>query len=309
MPLLLILLLHSLWSGPAITVWFGHVIFSALQYKITFVLFFFFSSYLFALLSTSHASSLGAFDFIFTCLNFFVWSWLLFFSNNLFSFVFLLEVLSAAVTLLLVTSTFSSAGFYSNLSYDAHEYFQASLPLTFFQTVLFFFWITLIASLALFLFILFFYLRFLTFDWNSAEFLVFFTVTVSDARTLTACAFSWFLFLFCVFLKCGIVPFFLWKPTVFKGLTLNALFFYTYVYYFSLFTFFLIVTLCYLSELFVFNLYLMLLLVVFGSLVITSVLYESLYIKAFLALSSILNSLLVLLTSLSVQSVDLLFLI
>jgi len=63
----------------------------------------------------------------------------MFFSNNLFTFVFFLELLSALITLTLVTSTFSSVHFYNTLSYSKHSYFQTSTPTALLQTMLMFF--------------------------------------------------------------------------------------------------------------------------------------------------------------------------
>lgn len=307
--LILTLIVHSTWSGPSLTAWFGHTIFSFLQYKITYLLLFFFTTFSSVLLCSTYFSSSAPFDFFITALNFFVWTWMLFLSNNLFTFILVLEVLSVATTLLIVTSTFSSSSFYTNTVYASHEYFQSTTPLAFFQTLLFFFWVTLIASLALFLFLIFFYLKFLTFDWNVTEALVFYVITIADLQTLFSISFVWLVLLLCVFLKCGIVPFYLWKPTVFKGMSISVLFFYIYVYYFALFFFFLVLLVNYLHELFYFNIYVLLMFLIVGALVLTTILFESHYFKTFLALSSSLNSLLILFSAVGTQTLDVLFLI
>lgn len=308
-PLLLLFLLHTTWSGPVVTAWFGHIIFSQYQFKVTYVLFFFFLTYLAAFLTTTHYSSTNVYDYTLTTFNFFLWLWLMFFSNNIFTFIFFLELLSASVTLLLVTSTFSSVYFYNSISYSKHNYFSFSTPTALLQTLMFFFWITLVASLMLFLFILTFYFKFLTFDWSLIDSITYYVVSVSSLKAIFTLSFSWLLLLVCVFIKCGIVPFYLWKPTFFKGMSLISLFFYIYVYYFSVFFFFSYVLFFYLNELFFINLYIIIGFIVIATLGLASILFESFYVKSFLALSSILNSVLIFYALCSYHSSDFLFLL
>jgi hypothetical protein len=308
-PMLLLMLLHFSWSGPTLTAWFGHLVFSTFQFKVTYLLSAFFTSYICLFLTGVHYSSVNVYDYTTTLFNFFLWLWLMFFSNNLFTFIFFLELLSALVTLLLVTSTFSSAHFYNTLSYSKHSYFQTSTPTALLQVLLMFFWTTLLSSLTLFVFLIMFYLQFLTFDWNLIDSVFAFLVSTASLQSIFTVSFSWLLILVCVFIKCGVVPFFLWKPVFFKGMTLISLFFYIYVYYFSVFIFFLYVIFFYLNELFFFNLYVVVLLIIVGTLGVSVLLFESFYLKSFLALSSILNSILIFYALCGFQATDLLFLI
>ena len=308
-PLLLILILHTTWSGPSLTAWFGHIVFSNFQFKVTYIMYFFFASFLLGLLSTTHYSSMGSYDFTLVTLNFFFWVWLTFFSNNFFTFIFFIELLSASITLLLVTSTFSSSHFYNNISYSKHSYFHTSTPTAFLQTLLFFFWVSLISSLVLFLFLLVFYFRMLSFDWNLTDTIFVYLLQISSVSQVFSISLSWLLLLVCIFIKCGTVPFYFWKPTFFKGMTLTSLFFYVYVYYFGIFFYFTYVIFFYLNELFFFNLYLILALVLVATLGLSVLLYESFYVKSFLALSSILNSVFIFFALCSHQSSDVLFLL
>lgn len=308
-PLLLIFFVHFTWSGPSLVAWFGHIIFSSFQYKVTYVLFAFVASYWSAFLMTTHYSSTNAYDYSITIFNFFVWLWFMFFSNNIFTFIFFLELLSASITLLLVTSTFSSSYFYNNTSYSTHSYFQTSTPTALLQSLMLFFWITLVASLMLFLFIIFTYLKFFSFDWGLTDSIFLYLVATSSIKSLAILTLVWSLLVICLFIKCGIVPFYFWKPSFFKGMTITSLFFYTYIYYFSLFLYFVYVLFIYFNEVFFLNLYPLTILLVAGTLGLTSILLESLYIKSFLALSSILNSVLILYALPSFQASDFLFLI
>ena len=306
-PLLVVLVLHVSWSGPSVTAWFGHIVFSSFQFKITYLLFMFAVTYFFALSLITHYSSMMTYDFALVTFNFFFWTWLTFFSNNLFTFIFFIELLSASITLLLVTSTFSSSHFYNNLSYSRHSYFAASTPTAFLQTLLFFFWITLVSSIMLFVFLLVFYLKVLTFDWNITDSILVFLYQCSTLTQMFGISLVWLLLLVCVFIKCGTVPFYFWKPTFFKGMSLTSLFFYVYVYYFSIFFYFTYTMLFFLNEFFSLNVYLVVLLSLVATLGVSALLFESFYVKSFLALSSILNSILVFIGMCSYQSSDILF--
>ena len=308
-PLLLILILHGSWSSPSLTAWFGHIVFSSFQYKVTYLIFAFGLTYVFSVNLIIHYSSMMTYDFTLVTFNFFFWIWLTFFSNNLFTFVFFIELLSASITLLLVTSTFSSSHFYNNLSYSKHSYFSSSTPTAFLQTLLFFFWITLVSSILLFLLVLLFYIKILTFDWNITDSVLVFLYQCSNITQIFTLSFIWLLLLVCVFVKCGTVPFYFWKPTFFKGMSLTSLFFYVYIYYFSIFFYFTYVLLFFLNEFFFLNLYLVVLLSLVATLGISSLLFESFYIKSFLALSSILNSVLIFIAMCSYQASDLLFIL
>ena len=288
------LLLHATWTGPTLTAWFGHIEFASFQFKFICILYFFFVTYLTVFLATHHLSSINGFDYLITIYNFFLWILLITFANNLFTFIFFLELISATITLLLVSSSFSSTYFYSNSSFEMHSYFTTSTPTAFLQTLMFFFWITLIASLILFLAILTFYIRYFSFDFNLLTTVFTFLLLNSSSTSLIVLSLPWTLFLIAISIKCGLLPFYLWKPSFFKGMTMSSLFFYIYIYYFTIFFLFIYLLCFYFHELFIFFISFTLIILLISTLGLTSLIFESFYVKSFLALSSILNSTLVL---------------
>jgi len=237
-------------------------------------------------------SNKQTYDFIIIIFNFFYWIFFLFLSNNLFTFIFFIEILSTLIFVLLINSTFSTVYFYNNLDHNLHSYFSNSTPVFFLQTLMYFFWISLITSLNLFFFLVLFYIKFLTFDMNLFEF-VFYNLTVlHDFKDLFSILIIWFNFLFCVFLKCGLVPFYFWKPIFFKGIPLHSLFFYVF-FYFYLFLFVIFFILTFATEIFFFFVFVNILLILIGFLMLLFILCEAYYLKAFFALSSIINTLFV----------------
>jgi hypothetical protein len=308
-PLYLYMLLSFSWTSGELTSWFGHLLVTSFQLRISnYVVYVFFFVWL-AYLSTLYYTSQEVYDYTIVSYSFFLWMLLLFYSNNMLTVIFFIEILSTLIMLLIVTSVFSSAYFYNNLNLEHHNYFGQTTPVAFLQTIIFFFWISLVSSLNLFLFLTLFYLKFFSFDWYTVEFVFFYIVSVCDFKAMMVIALTWFVFLFCIFLKCGLVPFYFWKPLFFKGIPFHALFFYIVFFYFFLFNFFTYFFVIYLHELFYFNLFINIMLLVSGLVMLVFILCESYYIKAFLAMSSILNTLFVFIALNSYAIVDYTFLL
>lgn len=304
---LCLLITLNAWSNVIVSAWFGHLIFSSFQFKITFLIITFFIAITTISCNAFYFSSKEIYDYIITCLNLFLWTIVLFWTNTIFSIIFIIEILSTLIFLLLTNSTFSSTYYYNNLNVNMHAYFQNSLPFFFLQTLLFFFWISLIASLNLFFSLLNFYINFLTFEWFLVEHFFLFLVDNSSTKFLFFFIFVWFNFLFCIFLKCGLVPLFFWKPTFLKGIPLNLFFFYITFFYFFIFLFFIVFLLIYLSEIFYYFLMINVLMLLLGFVTLLTILLEAFYLKTFLALSSVLNTLFIFLTLNASNSLDFFF--
>lgn len=306
-PLFLLIFNNFAWSSPVLSTWFGNLVITTFQYKIFFLVFFFFSLIITVFASSFYFSSKEIYDFILVCFNFFFWIIFFFYSNTIFTVIFFIEIISTLVFLLLITSTFSTTYFYNNLNLNLNNYFNPTTPSFYVQMLMYFFWISLISSLNLFFFLILFYLKFLSFDWFLLEYVFSYVVNTVEMRELFFIIFGWFNLLFCIFLKCGLVPFYFWKPTFFKGIPLHSLFFYIFFYYFFLFIFFIHFFLIYMNEIFFFFIHVNVIVLLFGFLILLFILCEAYYIKTFLALSSILNTLFVFLALNGTNVVDLFF--
>lgn len=308
-PLLVLLFLLLSWSGPSVLAWYNHIIFTNWQYRLSYLVLFNFVIVLLSYSTSLYFSSNDVYDYYVVIFNFFFWMLFLFYVNNIFTFIFFIEIISTLIILLLTTSTFSSSYFYNLRNLSQHSYFHSTTPITFFKSILFFFWISLVGSLNLFVFLTFFYLQVLTFDWFLTEALVLYLLTVNNLKSLFTLLIVWLILIFCIFLKCGLVPFYFWKPVFFKGMTLHSLFFYIYFFYFNLLLFVTYFLLVYMNELLLVTVSINTLLLLFGIIAVFFILFESYYVKAFLALSSILNTLFLFLGLTSFHVVDLYFLL
>ena len=304
-PITILFLLNFSWVSPSISGWFGHVMFTSMQYKMTYLLTTFFLMVWTLMCSSLHFSSKDVYDFMAVTYSMFVWLVFLFYSNNLFTLIFFIEVLSTLIMLLIVTSTFSNAYFYNNLNLTSHNFFTITTPLAYLNSIIFFFWVSLIGSLNLFFFLILFFIKFLSFDWFVIELVFSYVTSTGLSYDILFNVAVWFNIVFCIFLKCGLPPFFFWKPTFFKGLPIHTLFFYVFFFYFFIFTFFIFFFLNYFSDLFYFNSSVLISILFIGLLLLTCILCESYYLKVFIAMSSILNSLFIFLILASVSTVDL----
>lgn len=295
------------WTGPVLLTWFGHLVLSSIQYKVFYWIIAWFTLVWVTYSTSFYFTSTEVYDYSIVTYFFAFWLLLLFYSTNLFSFIFFIEILSTLILLLLITSTFSTSYFYTTTTFSTHSYFQQSFPFAFIQTLLFFFWVSLVGSLNLFLFLLLFYVKLVTFDFLLVEVLFQYMVNVGSLKDLFYISLSWFNFLVCIFLKCGLAPFYFWKPTFFKGMSLHALFFYIFFFYFFLIIYFCYVLIILLNEVFYFNIFINILLLTSGLVMLTFILFESYYLKAFFALSSILNTLLIFLSLSSLNTIDFVF--
>lgn len=294
-PYFLFVLSTFLWSAPAVSAWFGHVLFTSFQSKVTWLVILSFMFSTLVMSSSVYFTARGVYDYIITTFGFCYWLVMLFTSNSIFTAIFVIEVLSALLFLLLVTSSFSSAYFYRNLNLSFGHVLHQVTPYTYLQSVLFFFWVSLISSLNLFLFCLLFYVKVLTFDWYLLEYVFLFFTNIATPRDVYALGFGWAVLVFCIFLKCGLAPFYIWKPTFFKGIPLYTLFFYVTFFYFFLFLFIINLLVSYFTEVLYFYSFVTTVFTTIGLLFLLSIMCESFYIKVFLAVSSILNSLFVVL--------------
>ena len=298
-PVYLILLINCLWVGPSLTTWFGHVVFTNFQSKLLLLLVLSFILVLWVFTQSTYYTSKEIYDFLITIFNFFYWLFLLLCSNSIFSTIFVIEVLSTLILLLIVTSTFSSAYFYRNTKLDEGNLFQQITPFTYLQSILYFFWVSLISSLNLFLFCLFFYIKILSFDYYLIEHIFNFFILNSSLKEIVTLSLSWYILIFCIFLKCGIAPLYIWKPTFFKGIPFYTIFIYVCFFYFFLFIFIVHMLTSYFSEVYYFYSLVLVVLVLFGLFMLLAIICETFYLKSFLAISSLLNSIFVFLTIIS----------
>ena len=294
--LIQIFFINLLWSSSIFVVWFGHLIITNFQFKILYFQLLLFYFYILFYTTVVYFTSRELYDNLIVNFQFLYWLILIFYTNTLFSMVFVIEVLSILILLFIISSTFSSVFFYNNLNNNYGHLNQFLIPTTFIQTILYIYWISLVTSLLLFLFLILFYYKLYSFDYYLIEYIFLFFLKITSFYEIFSLGIIWMFFITLFFIKCGLAPFFFWKPAFFKGIPLLTLSFYIYYYYFFMFVYVLYLMLIYLSEIFYFYILIFWIFILIGLIVLCCILCETYYLKSFLAVSSILNSLLMFLT-------------
>lgn len=303
-PLTIFLFVNLIWSSSTVSCWFGHIIYSDFHNKIFLIVTLMFGFVILIHSSTSYYSSQEIYDYIITNFSFYYWIFVLFTTNSLFTVIFGIEVLSTLIFLLIITSSYSSNFFYRNLDLSFGNYKQQVFPYSYLQSLLFFFWMSLITSLSLFIFLFYLYTKVLTFDWFLMDFIFNYFINTKCVSSIISFGVTWFVFMVCIFMKCGIAPLYIWKPTFFKGLPIHTLFFYVCFFYLFLFLFLVYLLMNYFSSIFYYYIFIQIVFLFSGLIFLLAILCETFYIKSFLAVSSILNSLFVILALVNPHTID-----
>ena len=221
--------------------------------------------------------------------------------------IFIIEVQSALLFLILITSTFSSNYFYRNTDFSNYNFFSSQLPYAVLTSIMFFFWVSLLTSLNLFLFTIFLYQKVFSFDWYLIEHIFIYFIDSSTYNDIWSFGLYWFILIFSIFTKSGIAPFFIWKPTFFKGISLNLILFYICFFYYSIFLYFIYLMTNLMHCILYYYSFILLTLILVSIFFVISLVCEASYLKTFLAISSILNSILVMLALTISSSNDIYF--
>ena len=118
-----ILLLLS-WSGPAVLIWYSHLLFTNWHYRFSFFILVNFTLCIITYNLSFYFTTNDVYDYYIVLYNFLFWFLFFFSSNNFFTIIFFIELLSTLVILLITTSTFSSTYFYNTRTLTQHSYFH-----------------------------------------------------------------------------------------------------------------------------------------------------------------------------------------
>jgi hypothetical protein len=133
------------WNSSNLSIWFGHLIVFNFSLKIVNINLLILSAVMYTIISNSYFSSKEIYDYLITIINSYFWLSILFFLNSIFSTIFVIEVLSTIIFLLIITSNYSTTFYYNTLDLSKGVYSQQIFPHAYIQSLLFFFWVSLIA--------------------------------------------------------------------------------------------------------------------------------------------------------------------
>lgn len=229
--------------------------------------------------------SIKNFEYYIGLLFFFFCLYLYLNINNILLLVFLLEVQSTVIIYLISTSF----NLFKNNSLDSYTRLSSvnSQPVWYFNSLIYQFWVSFIGAVLLVYGILTLF-RFANFvEWLNLN-IYFFFLTFSWYHLFSLQYLNiWLPLILGLFLKIGVVPFFFWKPEIYKNLTSTILFLYMTVYLFSLLFLFIVIFNNYfilIKEWFYIYLYVI---SIFTLIFVSLYLYSIVEVRTFLAYSSL----------------------
>lgn len=212
-------------------------------------------------------------------------------SNSLLSFVFLLELLTTQIFILVILWDTMTREQIAHIS-DRHHSHQLEYRIPF-NALFFFFWTSFIVAISMFFLLNNLITKYTTTDLIWLENIVQFIILTGDISNLSTLIFLMGFFLITLMIKFALAPFFFWKPIFFSALNLPSLLFYTIFFYSTLLTWLII---------FWFSLYTSLTSIIaviiasflsLGFLTTVILLSNSTSLRVFFAISSVFNTLLI----------------
>lgn len=277
-----------IFHGNQLSYWWDHLKVTNFNVYLLLFLILIFLIMLFILNTIPAANIAYNIDFFFCISNLVFVLLLIFFSNNIYTFFFLLEVGS---NLVFYKFTVSRSWFIK-----PHDSFSTSftkftriLPTNYINMLFFQYWSTFFSSILLLYSINNIIFMYGSFDWLIIEYLVHVDFIVLYNSNFLFFCWIWFAFFFGLFLKIGLTPLHLFKLEVYKGLPFISIFFYTVFYFLIFFLFIVILILNYLYPIAVCIWNLLFLLVLLGGVYAAILFFSISFLKAFFAYSTVLN--------------------
>jgi len=281
---LMFVLYLYLYHGYASTFWWSHFkINNYLLYLFLIVLVF--STY-FLYLTDKHIkiNNNYSIDYIFSLINITLFIPVIFLANTMFTFFFVIELVSCSIFYKFVVSkiSFDSKNFKNNFF---SIYSKNYLNVLFYQ-----YWSSFFSSVLIVFSIYFIYAICGTTEWTVLNFII---ATNFQLNYISNNIYFLFLSLTIIIgfiIKLGIAPIQLYKIELYKGLPFLSIFFYTAFYFLVFFLFFSITIIYYISSLQLYLWIILLIISLIGIIYVLSMLFDINLFKAFLAYSTIINS-------------------
>nr|APW82379.1 Nad2_a [Urostyla grandis] len=236
LPLSLILTAISItvWSGSATPILLGHLLINKVSLKLLVVFSLIGAALLLAVQSPHSQLTKTNNDLNSFLVAFVYFAPLLFLTNSLISFIFIIELLTTQIFVLVVLWDVNQRNTTIHLAQLTNaRYRSAQTPL---DALFFFFWTSFLVALTLFTLLSLLISTYSLSDWAISEFLmdvILLGTPLSEMSPLLIIMLALFLILM---LKLALAPFFFWKPIFFAVLHIPALFFYTVFFYSLLLT-------------------------------------------------------------------------
>ena len=283
--------IHS-FRNESFSFFWNHLAVNNFKFWCYFTLFFLSGCGYFFVKVISNSNSPQSIDFYFSISNLTAFIPLIYYSNTLFTFLFVMEVISALLFYKFVTSKvwFRTPG---SASLIKDNKFVKLIPRQYLNVLFFQFWSNFFSTILIFMSLLIFFLILGSTEWFWLQVVYLISNEVGYSDNNNYFVIILFPLLVGIFFKLGLSPLHLYKIEVYKGLPFITIFFYTTYFFFSLLSFFVYLLVALLGVFSVYWVYFLSALFIVGSVVLTWLLFDVQYIKAFFAYSTVVNVILI----------------
>ena len=226
-----------------------------------------------------------SYDYFFSLINLSIFLPLLFLSNGVFSFFFLLELNSCIIFYKLVVSKL----WYNNISNSSNK-FSKVFSKNYLNLIFYQFWVTFFSTVLILFFFINLNVMFGSANWAFINYILYINNNINFFFNKMFLVILSLLFVFSFFIKVGVAPLHFFKIEIYKSIPYLSILFYT-TYYLSVFLFFLLYFMSNLYLSFFFYIwFVFLIILVFGSFFLISLIFDVNLIKSFFAYSTIINT-------------------
>jgi hypothetical protein len=225
-------------------------------------------------------------DYFFSLFNIGLFIIILYYSNTIYSFIFILETISI---LILYKFSVSRYFFKNNIFYKNTNLFENNLPRPYLNLIFFQYWVNFFSTILMLFFIFNIIYIFGSSDWFFVNFFNFVNLNLNSFSKSINFILLWFLFFFAFLLKIGFTPIHFFKIEVYKGMPFISIFYYTTYYFFSFFFYFTIIILVNFSNYKIYWFIFLLIFLILGLFYLIVLLFDINLIKSFFAYSTVIN--------------------
>ncbi len=272
-------------KGITNSIWWQHFKLTNLNLNLIFLLLIINLLFIFICQNISLVGNFVKLDYFFALINLSNFLPLIFLTNTLFTFLFILEFTSVIIFYKFVVSKVWKIK--NNNDINNFTLFR-NLPNYYLNMLFFQYWATFFSSVLIVFSLISFIYMYSTTEWVMLNLLNKFNLQL-NLNTINNFILI-FILIFGFLIKIGFTPVHLYKIEVYKGLPFFAIFFYTTYYFLVFFMFFILLVLLFLESFTLYWFYILSLIIAVGLIFVISLLFGVNYTKAFFAYSSVVNS-------------------
>lgn len=267
--------------------WFNHLKFNNIILNLVIVLFFINFIMINIIKFYKNKNINFNIDYFFALFNLSIFIPMMYLSNSMYTFLFLLESNS-----ILILYKFSVSKYFFKSPKENDKFkFLKNTPKHYINMLFFQYWINFFSSIILFVSVFNILLLLGTSEWFLINVLNKFNFNIYYNDNFYYNFFLYFIFILGMFFKIGFTPSHLFKIEVYRGIPLISILFYTVYYFMSFFLFFVVMFFYYINSFRLFIWFFLFIFIIFGLIYIITLLFDINLLKTFFAYSTVINSL------------------